>query len=273
MQTDLCAPFSDKMDVVPPELNSLLPDEIMDTEAIVTDDDLPAVCPAPPNALERQDTPVPMETEVPEIVTLCTAAPSIPVQRTQAMTTLTSTDSTPSSGSMGTQLLLTPSSSAMTLQPSSPQVTGSLQRLSTSLALPANHQLILNKVAASPGSELKPQLLKQDGQKLVVTTLGKGGQPIVLAMPHSAAKAGTLLSAGDGKGQPQQFKVVTIGGRTDLKPMVGVQALSTASQLMGTSQTVQQGQHPKTLQVSEWPWIIKLHKAPLRMQTIKCPNH
>ncbi|XP_012675191.1 protein lin-54 homolog isoform X2 [Clupea harengus] len=239
------------MDVVPPELNSLLPDEIMDTEAIVTDDDLPAVCPAPPNALERQDTPVPMETEVPEIVTLCTAAPSIPVQRTQAMTTLTSTDSTPSSGSMGTQLLLTPSSSAMTLQPSSPQVTGSLQRLSTSLALPANHQLILNKVAASPGSELKPQLLKQDGQKLVVTTLGKGGQPIVLAMPHSAAKAGTLLSAGDGKGQPQQFKVVTIGGRTDLKPMVGVQALSTASQLMGTSQTVQQGQHPKTLQITK----------------------
>lgn len=249
------------MDVVPPELNSLLPDEIMDTEAIVTDDDLPAVCPAPPNPLDTQDAPVPMETEVPEIVTLCTAAPSIPVQRTQAMTTLTSTDSTPSSGSSstGTQLLLTPSSSSLTLQPttlpvlskpSSPQVTGGLQKLSAPLTLSANHQLILNKVASSPGSEAKPTLLKQDGQKLLVTTLGKTGQPIVLALPPSAAKAGTVLSTGDGKGQPQQFKVVTIGGRTDLKPMVGVQAVSTASQLVGTSHTNQQGQQLKTVQVS-----------------------
>ncbi|XP_041936941.1 protein lin-54 homolog [Alosa sapidissima] len=250
------------MDVVPPELNSLLPDEIMDTEAIVTDDDLPAVCPAPPNPLETQDAPVPMETEVPEIVTLCTAAPSIPVQRTQALTTLTSTDSTPSSGtgSTGTQLLLTPSSSTMTLQPtsltltapkpSSPQVTGSLQKLSTPLALPANHQLILNKVASSPGSEAKPTMLKPDGQKLVLTALGKAGQPIVLALPPGAGKAGTMLSPGDGKGQPPQFKVVTIGGRTDLKP-IGVQAVSTASQLIGTSQTAQQGQQLKTLQITK----------------------
>lgn len=257
------------MDVVPPELNSLLPDEIMDTESIVTDDDLPAVCPAPPNPLETQDAPVPMETEVPEIVTLCTttSAPSIPVQRTQAMTTFTSTDSIPSTGtgSTVTQLLLTPSSSAaMTLQPtttpaapkpsSSPQVTGSLQKLSTPLALPANHQLILNKVASSPGSELKPAVLKQDGQKLVVTTLGKQGQPIVLALPPTGAKAGTVLSTtGDGKGQPPQFKVVTIGGRADLKPMVGVQAVSSASQLVGTSQITQQGQQLKTVQVSEQP--------------------
>ncbi|XP_063068286.1 protein lin-54 homolog isoform X2 [Engraulis encrasicolus] len=277
------------MDVVPPELNSLLPDEIMDTEAIVTDDDLPAA-----HSGDPLDNPVPMETEVSEIVTLCTTTtssaavtslssssssslssltPSVPVQRTQALTTLTTTDSTPSTGSggsgsgssAGTQLILTPSTAALTLQPttlpvlskasivgsSSPQLTTTTQKLMAPLTLSANHQLILNKVASSPGSEAKTAtLLKQDGtgQKLLV--MGKAGQPIVLALPPSAAKAGTVLSAGDGKGGvAQQFKVVNIGGRHELRPMTSMQAVvSSASQLVGTSQA---GQQLKTVQITK----------------------
>ncbi|KAG9353615.1 hypothetical protein JZ751_011736 [Albula glossodonta] len=254
------------MDVVSPELNSLLPDEIMDTEAIVIED-LPPGSPVAVAPAEPDEAPVPMETEVPEIVSMSTAVP--PTQRTQALTTSTSTDSTLCSISSGTQLLLTSSSSAA-LKPStsaaisasaakptsSPGVSGGLQKLTAPFTISANHQFILNKVAASSAAEAKSsgaQVLKQEGQKLVVTALGKTGQPFVLALPHPGAKASPAAQgSGDTKAQPQQFKVVTIGGRTDLKPIMGVQPVSTASQLLGTSQhSTLQAQQLKTVQIAK----------------------
>ncbi|KAJ8261190.1 hypothetical protein COCON_G00169130 [Conger conger] len=251
------------MDVVSPELNSLLPDEIMDTESIVMED-LPPEPPMVPGQVVSEEAPVPMETEVPEIISMSTAV--APTQRTLALTTSTSTDSALCSISSGTQLLLTPSSTVAlrppasvatavhlpAAKPTSPGISGGLQKLTAPFTISANHQIILNKVAASSAVDAKSsgaQVLKQEGQKLVVTTLGKAGQPIVLTLPHTATKASPTQGSGDSKAQPQQYKVLTIGSRTDLKPVMGVQPVSTASQLLGTSTL--QTQQLKTVQIAK----------------------
>uniref|UniRef100_W5MXI1 Lin-54 DREAM MuvB core complex component n=1 Tax=Lepisosteus oculatus TaxID=7918 RepID=W5MXI1_LEPOC len=228
------------MEVVSPELNSLLPEEIMDTEAIVVVEDLPGETAVPVEELEpeegQQEAPLPMETELSE--------------------TLSSTNS-------GSQLLLATSSSPAVksataklagAKPASPALSTGLQKLTAPFTLSPNHQIILNKVAAS-SAEVKPattQVIKQEGQKLVVTTIGKAGQPIVLALPHTSPKPGQAQTGGEVKAQSQQFKVVTIGSRTDLKPVVGVQAMSSASQLLGTSQhSPLQAQQLKTVQIAK----------------------
>ncbi|KAL4617608.1 hypothetical protein GN956_G21531 [Arapaima gigas] len=242
------------MDIVSPELNSLLPDEIMDTEVIVIEEELPAEASVPLAQVELP-APVPMETEVPEIVSL--SAAGTPTQRTQALTTSTSTDSSQCSMGSGAQLLLTASvaprpPTPAAPKPTSPGVSGGLQRLTGPFAIQGNHQIILNKVSATASSEEKSpgtHMLKQEGQKLVVTAMGK---PIVLTLPHTSPKPGSTQTAGDAKAQTQQFKVVTIGGRPDLKPMVGVQAVSTASQLLGSSQhSPLQAQQLKTVQITK----------------------
>uniref|UniRef100_A0A673G6K2 Uncharacterized protein n=1 Tax=Sinocyclocheilus rhinocerous TaxID=307959 RepID=A0A673G6K2_9TELE len=154
------------MDVVSPELNSLLPDEIMDTEAIAMEEELPA---APPQS-EPEPPQVPMETEVPEIVSLCPATTSM--QMTSA-----STDAQCSTSS-GTQLLLAPSGlitgTTMTTTTSAkttgPVVTQNLPKIS-SVTVPANHQFIINKVASAPAADGKSPgtaVLKPEGQKLLV---------------------------------------------------------------------------------------------------------
>ncbi|XP_067114027.1 protein lin-54 homolog isoform X1 [Osmerus mordax] len=263
------------MDVVSPELNSLLPDEIMDTEAIVMDDDPPSQSSAALAQSEPcQDAPVPMETDVPivpEIVSLCTEAP--PTQRTHVLTTSTSTDSALCGVSSETQLLLTPSSMsspppAPSLRPITsssttpiPKITGGpvgvsvttsgLQKLTAPFTISAaNHQIILNKVASSDTAKAvattTTQVIKQDGQKLLVTTIGKSGQPIVLQLPHTGNKPGTGQGPGDSKTQPPQFKVVTIGGRTELKPVMGLQTVSSSGQV-----STLQAQQLKAVQIAK----------------------
>ncbi|XP_066507509.1 protein lin-54 homolog [Hoplias malabaricus] len=257
------------MDVVSPDLNSILPDEIMDTEAIAMEEDPPSEPSASSAQSEPEPPQVPMETEVPEIVSLCPA--TTPTQKTQALTTSTTTDSTLCSISSGTQLLVTTSSSSglktftcSTTQSSSAVVGQSIPKLSAPLSLPANHQLIINKVAATPATDGKPTataVLKQEGQKLLVTGLSKTGQPLVLALPHTWTKPATSQGAGDVK--PTQFKVVTTGTRTDLKPVMGVQAVSSTSQLLGSStlqtQQLKNVQFTKKTPVSTaGPMITKL---------------
>ncbi|XP_051540635.1 protein lin-54 homolog isoform X2 [Myxocyprinus asiaticus] len=230
------------MDVVSPELNSL-PDEIMDTEAIAMEEELPTNQLAPPPQSKSEPAQVPMETEVPEIISLC------PTTTSEMQITPTSTD-TQSSTSSGTQLLLAPSSvmvgtttttTTTTLaKTTSLAVTQSLPKIS-SVTVPANHQLIINKVANSPTADGK-------GQKLLVAGVSKTGQPIMLALPHSWNKPATTQGAGDGKAQPTQIKMVTTVGKT----VMGVQAVSSASQLLGTS-TPLQAQQLKTLQITKKP--------------------
>lgn len=233
------------MDVVSPELNSLLPDEIMDTEAIAMEEDLPAehLAPPPPQS-DPEPAQVPMETEVPEIVNLCPATTSMQM-------TSTSTNAQCST-STGTQLLLASSGlmAVTTTTPAkttSPALTQNLPKIS-SVTVPANHQLIINKVASSPAADGKPPVLKPEGQKLLVAGLSKTGQPIMLALPHTWNKPATTQGTGDGKAQATQIKMVTAVG----KPVI---AVSSASQLMGSSTTLQ-AQQLKTLQVGVYQPLV-----------------
>lgn len=227
------------MDVVSPELNSLLPDEIMDTEAITVEEELPAEHLAPPSRPESEPAQVPMETEVPEIVSLCPTTSAMQI-------TSTSSDAQCSTSS-GTQLLLTHSgivaSTTAPAKTTSPVVTQSLSKIS-SITVPANHQVIFNKVATSPSADGKTAVLKSEGQKLLVAGLSKTGQPIMLALPHTWNKPATT-GAGDAKVQQTQIKMVTTVG----KPVI---AVSSASQLLGTSAPLQ-AQQLKTLQITKKP--------------------
>ncbi|KAM9455315.1 protein lin-54 homolog [Clarias gariepinus] len=245
------------MDVVSPDLNSILPDEIMDTEAMAMEEDPPAETPAPSSHSAPEPTQVPMETEVPEIVSLCPS--TAPTQKTEALTTLTATDSTLCSISAGTQLVVTSSSftgakmatgaaTVTTAQTSSPVLGQTIAKLSAPFTptSPTNHQLIINKVTAD-GKSATAAVLKQEGQKLLVTGLSKTGQPIVLALPNTWNKPATSQGAGgDVKPQPTQFKVVSAG----TKPLIGVQAVSSASQLLGSSSPLQ-AQQLKTVQITK----------------------
>uniref|UniRef100_A0A9J8BXL3 Lin-54 DREAM MuvB core complex component n=1 Tax=Cyprinus carpio carpio TaxID=630221 RepID=A0A9J8BXL3_CYPCA len=237
------------MDVVSPELNSLLPDEIMDTEAIAMEEELPVEHLAAPPQSEPEPPQVPMETEVPEIVSLCPATTSM--QMSSA-----STDAQCSTSS-GTQLLLAPSglitSTTMTTTTSAkttgPAVTQNLPKISR-VTVPANHQLIINKVASAPAADGKSPgtaVLKPEGQKLLVAGLSKTGQPIMLALPHTWNKPATTQGTGDAKAQPTQIKMLTTVG----KPVI---AVSSASQLMGGSSTLQ-AQQLKTLQITKKPTV------------------
>ncbi|KAI4816821.1 hypothetical protein KUCAC02_009125 [Chaenocephalus aceratus] len=164
------------MDVVSPELNSLLPDEIMDTEAI---EDIPHSQPGGGGTMVQSasdDAPLPMETDTP----------------------------------MASEN-------------------------------PSDHsQQVASEAAKSAGGP--PQIIKQEGQKLLVTAIGKSGQPIVLQLPHTGSKPGLSQTSGDLKSQAPQFKVVTIGGRTELKPILG----SPGNQL-----TTLQAQQLKTMQIAK----------------------
>ncbi|XP_068562574.1 protein lin-54 homolog [Cebidichthys violaceus] len=264
------------MDVVSPELNSLLPDEIMDTEAI---DDIPHPQPGGSEVQSEpsDDTPVPMETDTPmasEHLSLCSNATS--AEHTKALATSTTTNATLSSSS-GSQLpisISSTSSSLLTLKPAmatsvattktTDSLTGTsistsgLQRLTAPFTISAaNHQIILNKVASAQATEAarsagnSPQVIKQEGQKLLVTTIGKSGQPIVLQLPHTGGKPGISQTLGDNKSQATQFKVVTIGGRSELKPMVGG-----AGKQLTTLQAVQLATKPPVSSAAPIKFII-----------------
>lgn len=228
------------MDVVSPELNIILPDEIMDTGI----DDVP---PAQPGGTAvrsdtNDDATVPMETDTPTLREHLSLASDAPIMgHAQALTAAVTTDSTLAFSSVG-QLPLSissPQSPVFTLKPSlatssavtrtTDSVTGTsvstagLQKVSAPFSISAaNHQIILNKVASSQATEAaksSPQVIKQEGQKLLVTAIGK--PPIVLQLPHTGRKSVGGQTSGDARSPTPQFKVVTFGGRTELKPVVG----------------------------------------------------
>ncbi|XP_047228621.1 protein lin-54 homolog [Girardinichthys multiradiatus] len=251
------------MDVVSPELNSLLPDEIMDTEAIEevphSQSDDSAVQSEP-----THDTSVPMETDAPmssEGLSICSNATS--VEHIQTVTTSATTDSTLSviPGSQSS-ITISTSPTLFTIKPAlatstattkttdsvagTTVSTSGMQKFTTPFAISAaNHQIILNKLASSQATEAAkaagtpPQVIKQEGQKLLVTAIGKTGQPIVLQLPHTGNKAGVSQTSGDTKSPTPQFKVVTIGGR-ELKPVVGSP---------GNQMTTLQAQQLKSVQI------------------------
>lgn len=234
------------MEVVSAEVNSLLPEEIMDTGiTLVEDDSIEAVIVSSPMGGES----IPMETELEEIVNISTTSDS---SATTTATVTTESVPAPSSHSGDAALTTTATPSPDVNAAVKPAFPGGLHKLGaqTPVTISAN-QIILNKAT---DIKIGSQSIKPDGQKLIVTTLGKSGQPIVLALPHSqlpqSQKAVSQPQAGDSKVQGQQIKVV-IGGRSEVKPVVGVSALTQGSQLINTAAqpSVLQSQQVKTVQV------------------------
>ncbi|XP_032915941.2 protein lin-54 homolog isoform X6 [Catharus ustulatus] len=270
-----------KMEVVSAEVNSLLPEEIMDTGiTLVEDESIEAVIVSSP-----MGDSIPMETELEEIVNIGSTSDS------SATTTATvTTESVPAPSSHSGDAALTTTAPSPDVNAAvKPAFPGGLHKLGaqTPVTISAN-QIILNKAT---DIKIGSQSIKPDGQKLIVTTLGKSGQPIVLALPHSqlpqSQKAVSQAQGGDSKVQGQQFKVV-IGGRSEVKPVVGVSALTQGSQLINTAAqpSVLQSQQVKTVQAvksavqtitvggvgtSQFKTIIPLATAP-NVQQIQVPG-
>ncbi|KAM4899965.1 protein lin-54 homolog isoform 3-T6 [Sylvia borin] len=270
-----------KMEVVSAEVNSLLPEEIMDTGiTLVEDDSIEAVIVSSP-----MGESIPMETELEEIVNISSTSDS-----SATSTATVTTESAPAPGShSGDAALTTTAPSPDVNAAGKPAFPGGLHKLGaqTPVTISAN-QIILNKAT---DIKIGSQNIKPEGQKLIVTTLGKSGQPIVLALPHSqlpqSQKAMSQAQGGDSKVQGQQIKVV-IGGRSEVKPVVGVSALTQGSQLINTAAqpSVLQSQQVKTVQAvksavqtitvggvgtSQFKTIIPLATAP-NVQQIQVPG-
>ncbi|XP_015480541.1 protein lin-54 homolog isoform X3 [Parus major] len=269
------------MEVVSAEVNSLLPEEIMDTGiTLVEEDSIEAVIVSSP-----MGDSIPMETELEEIVNISSTTDS---SATTTATVTTESVPVPSSHSGDAALSATAPSPDVNaaVKPAFP---GGLHKLGaqTPVTISAN-QIILNKAT---DIKIGSQSIKPDGQKLIVTTLGKSGQPIVLALPHSqlpqSQKAVSQAQGGDSKVQGQQIKVV-IGGRSEVKPVVGVSALTQGSQLINSAAqpSVLQSQQVKTVQAvksavqtitvggvgtSQYKTIIPLATAP-NVQQIQVPG-
>uniref|UniRef100_A0A8D0L040 Protein lin-54 homolog n=1 Tax=Strix occidentalis caurina TaxID=311401 RepID=A0A8D0L040_STROC len=269
------------MEVVSAEVNNLLPEEIMDTGiTLVEDDSIEAVIVSSP-----MGDSIPMETELEEIVNVSSTSDS---SATTTVTVATESVTAPSNHSDdATVNATTPKADVNAVV--KPTFPSGLHKLGaqTPVTISAN-QIILNKTA---DIKIGNQSIKPDGQKLIVTTLGKSGQPIVLALPHSqlpqAQKATSQAQGGDSKVQGQQIKVV-IGGRSEVKPVVGVSALTQGSQLINTAAqpSVLQTQQLKTVQgvksavqtitvggvgTSQFKTIIPLATAP-NVQQIQVPG-
>ncbi|KFV96425.1 PREDICTED: protein lin-54 homolog isoform X2 [Eurypyga helias] len=227
------------MEVVSAEVNSLLPEEIMDTGiTLVEDDSIEAVI---------VGDSIPMETELEEIVNISSTSDSTTATASAESVTAPSNHS-------GDAAVNTASPKTDVNAVVKPAFSSGLHKLGaqTPVTISAN-QILLNKTA---DIKIGNQSIKPDGQKLIVTTLGKSGQPIVLALPHSqlpqAQKATSQAQGGDSKVQGQQIKVV-IGGRSEVKPVVGVSALTQGSQLINTAAqpSVLQTQQLKTVQIAK----------------------
>ncbi|NWU93845.1 LIN54 protein, partial [Upupa epops] len=234
------------MEVVSAEVNSLLPEEIMDTSiTLVEDDSIEAVIVSSPIG-----DSIPMETELEEIVNISSTSNS---SVTTAATVTTESVIAPINHSDDATVNSTSTKTDVNAVVKSTFPSG-LHKLGvqTPVTISAN-QIILNKTA---DIKIGNQSIKPDGQKLIVTTLGKSGQPIVLALPHNqlpqTQKATSQAQGGDSKVQGQQIKVV-IGGRSEVKPVVSVSSLMQGSQLISTAAqpSVLQTQQLKTVQIAK----------------------
>ncbi|XP_044284537.1 protein lin-54 homolog isoform X3 [Varanus komodoensis] len=231
------------MEVVSAEVNSLLPEEIMDTGITLEEDETI-------EAVIVGDT-IPMETELEGMANVSSVGEST---TTAALSIATETVTVPSNcvshvtGNTATAKADTGAAVQSSFQ-------SGLQNLGTQtpVTISAN-QIILNKAT---DLKLGKQTIKQEGQKLIVTTLGKPGQPIVLALPHNqlsqSPKATSQVQVSDSKVSTQQFKVVTIGGRPEVKPVIGVSALTPGNQLVNTAtqSSVLQTQQLKAVQIAK----------------------
>ncbi|KAM4810009.1 protein lin-54 homolog isoform 2-T2 [Rhinophrynus dorsalis] len=230
------------MDAVSSEVNDVLPDEIMETGITLVDDDsIEAITISSPMGED-----VPMETELDEIVEINSSG--------ECVTTSLAKETVTSTGNHASHLAVVSVATKPDCRSSAAAIKTVFQSGVHKLGTSVSGQAILNKVSQASEITAGSHLVKQDGQKLIVTTLGKSSHPIVLTLPQSqlsnAQKAATHIQHVDSKGTPQQIKFVTIGGnRQDAKTVLGVSALS-SSQLLNpsTKSSVLQTQQIKTVQ-------------------------
>lgn len=233
------------MEVVSAEVNSLLPEEIMDTGITLEgDENIETVIVSSPVG-----DSIPMDTELEEVANVSSASDST----TTATLSVATEPATAPSNFERHATVNTASAKMDTIATAQPSFQSSLQKLGAPVPVTISaNQIILNKAA---DLKISNQTIKQEGQKLIVTTLGKPGQPFVLALPHTqlsqSQKATSQAQGSDSKVAAQQFKVLTIGGRPEVKPVIGVSALTTGSQLVNaaTQSSVLQTQQLKAMQV------------------------
>ncbi|MEE6460118.1 hypothetical protein FKM82_000865 [Ascaphus truei] len=248
------------MDVVSAEVNNVLPDEIMETGMSLADDDsIEAVMVTSP-MMEA----VPMETELDEIVEVNS--------NDECVTASLANDAITSTSNHTGHLTVLSVVSKPDSGPSAAAMKTVFQSGLHKLGTPVSGQVILNTVSQVsdflPGSHI----VKQEGQKLIVTALGKSNHPIVLALPQNqlsnVQKAGAHIQPADAKGTTQQFRVVTIGGRPEMKPVMSVSSYTPAQLISpATKSSVLQAQQIKTVQVAPKPL-----NAPSQMVTTSQPQ-
>ncbi|XP_072408229.1 protein lin-54 homolog isoform X1 [Chiloscyllium punctatum] len=205
------------MEVVSAEVNSLLPEEIMDT-AIIEDDSIEAI-----TITSEHGDPVPMETELEEIIDPNEGKNSEILSSIADQVTVLTNSTTPfvlSDPSIKMEINTVDGTSKATGNISLPSTTAG-----TPISLAAN-QIVLNPVSEHSDYSISSQAIKSEpvGQQLVVTTLGKSRQSIVLSLPPSQGthlQVSSQLPTMDPQGQ-KQIKVVTLGGRVAGKTLTGV---------------------------------------------------
>ncbi|KAM4052301.1 protein lin-54 homolog isoform 2-T3 [Anomaloglossus baeobatrachus] len=222
------------MNVVSAEVNSTLPDEIMETGmSIVDDDSIEAVTVSSPLAEE-----VPMETDLEEIVEVSSSGECI-------TTSLVKEVAAPPSNH-GSHLATVVSMPKPSPGPSATAMKTVLQSGIHKLGTPLSGQMILNKASELSATS---RMIKQE--KVYVTTLGKGSNPIVF-IPQNAM-SGTQKAQnqrGDSKGAPQQIKLVTIGGQGGVSSLTSAQIINTASKASLQGQQIQNVQIAKKVPLS-----------------------
>ncbi|XP_067846043.1 protein lin-54 homolog isoform X1 [Heptranchias perlo] len=234
------------MEVVSAEVNSLLPEEIMDT-TLVEDDSIEAV-----TITSEHGDPVPMETELEEIVDPNEGKNSQILSSIADHVTVLTNSTTP--------LILSDPSVKMEVNTESASKTiGKISLPSTNAGTPVTltaNPIVLNPVSESSDYRISSQTIKSEpvGQQLVVTTLGKSRQSIVLSLPPSQAahpqQVSSQLQAVDPQVQ-KQIKVVPVGGRVEAKPVAGVtNVLGSVNPLLNASAQPIQNQM-KTVQIAK----------------------
>ncbi|XP_043917286.1 protein lin-54 homolog isoform X2 [Protopterus annectens] len=254
------------MEVVSADVNSLLPEEIMDT-AIALEEEEEDSIEAVTITSDMEDN-IHMETELEDIVsihtdedTLVTSATVEPIQMSSNFT----------------EHFLLPAANAADITVATHN-TLSHDCLQLSAVSPINltaNQIVLNKVQSVCDLGTGGHVIKQDNQKLILTTLGKAGQQYVLSLPNTHLnqnkKATNPPPLIDSRVSAPQIKVVSLGGRSDVKPVLGTTAICSGSPLIGSSTPSSglQNQQVKTVQIvkktsttSTSPMIAKyiLHK-------------
>ncbi|XP_044160531.1 protein lin-54 homolog [Bufo gargarizans] len=220
------------MSVVSAEVNSALPDEIMETGMSAVDEDsIEAITVTSPMAEE-----VPMETDLEEIVEVSSSGECI-------ATSLVKEAVTSSSNHGGHLTAVVSVASKPSPGPSATAMKTVLQSGIHKLGTPLSGQVILNKASElTAGSRMITQ------EKVYLTTLGKGSNPIVF-IPQNAVSATQKGAQGqlvDSKGTPQQIKLVTIGGQGGISS----QLLSTAAKSSLQGQQIQNVQIAKKVPLS-----------------------